>query len=205
MTSMSDYRCDRDVCTLRNCVTAHARSRVARPLHGDRARVLFPMLLSMLLVGCILPPTLGVEQQDAGIDSPPAILSVSSDDVVFPEGVTVLIAQGQTSPLNLTLIDTDLGDTLYVSVFVDYTLANQTSPRSTCSAPLGTALRSTSCNLTALCLSTDINVDRSMQIYVFDRPPLDSPPAGSPSFITIAPGGESTYRTYDLLCQSASS
>ena len=154
----------------------------------------------MMLVGCIIPPSLSVDVQDAGIDSPPAITSVRSDNQELPEPGPVLFQLGANSTLNLTLIDTDLQDTLYVRVFVDYTVSAPTPARSTCVAGTSTtAERTATCPLQGLCQPGDVGQTRLMRIVVFDREVLDS---GTPVFMAMPPGGESTGRTYQLKCTS---
>jgi len=155
-----------------------------------------------MLVGCIIPPSLSVDVQDAGVDSPPSIVSVRSDNQDLPEPGPVLFEVGNTmQTLNLTLLDTDLTNTLFVRIFVDYTVTAPTAPRSTCTGTTNTtAVRSATCDLRALCLPADVGQSRLMRIVVFDSQPLDSGPG--PAFMTMAPGGQSTSRTYQLKCTS---
>ena len=175
---------------------------LARPLHA-RGRVVLRLVPFLMLVGCIFPPNLGVEQQDAGMNSPPAITSVRSDQTEFPEPGPVAIAVGQMSPLNLTLLDTDINDKLYVRVFVDYSSTNQTSPRSTCpAATSGQPTRTATCPMQGICLTTDIGKPHIMQVMVFDREPLET--GESPLFQAMPMGGLSTDRAYQLNCLPAS-
>lgn len=176
---------------------------VARPLHTI-ARVLL-RLAPVMFVGCIIPPSLGVEQQDAGVNSPPSILSVRSDQTELPEPGPIDIEVNQTSPLNLTLLDTDINDTLYVRVFLDYAKDTPTSPRSTCiAATSGTAQRTATCQAAGICISSDLDKDpHVMQVMVFDREPLDG--AEQPLFQAMNPPGLSTDRVYTLHCKGVSS
>ena len=164
-------------------------------------------VLLVLASGCIIPPSLSVDNQDAGIDSPPSITSVRSD-------LTAMIEPGpysfpaapnaQNETVNLTLLDTDINDSLYVRIYVDYAVAAPTAPRSTCNAVVnGSAVRTTTCSLAALCLQSEVSNDPThiMEIVVFDREPLDS---GSPTFKAIPDGGQSTTRTYQLGCVNPS-
>jgi hypothetical protein len=154
-----------------------------------------------MFVGCIIPPSLGVEQQDAGVNSPPSIVSVRSDQTELPEPGPIDIEVGQMSPLNLTLLDTDINDKLYVRVFVDYSKDNQTSPRSSCvGATSGQPQRTATCPAQGICLSSDTTKQHVMQVIVFDREPLDT--GESPLFQAMPPGGLSTDRTYTLNCRS---
>src|SRR4051812_16138128 len=107
MTRMSDLHTADDA--------ASRGYTVARALHTYRAPVVRLVPLAFV-AGCIFPPNLGVEQQDAGVNSPPAIISVRTDQTELPEPTAVDIAVGQMSALNLTLLDTDITDKLYVRV-----------------------------------------------------------------------------------------
>jgi hypothetical protein len=172
---------------------------LARALH-DPAMVL--LLLALAMVGCVIPPSLSVDNQDAGVNSPPAILSVRSDQQALSEPGPVVFARG-SGTIQFTLLDTDLLDNLEVRLFVNYTPANTTAPRSICKAPPSTKPeRTTTCDVKALCLPEDDNVENlRMSIVVFDRQVLDS---GDPMFQAMAPGGLSTSKFYFLTCQPPS-
>ena len=151
--------------------------------------------------GCVIPPSLSIGE-DAGVNAPPAILSVTSDQQALPEPGPVLFDIGSTAgDLSVSLIDTDLLDTLYVRIFVDYNLPDRLDARSKCTAPPNmTPMRTATCPLNALCLMSDLGVQRNMTIMVFDREPIDSG-AGDPPFQAMPPGGLSTSRFYFLKCQ----
>jgi hypothetical protein len=192
MTPMSDPRSRR-----------HAATRgylLARALHGCGPAVL--RVLPVMFAGCIIPPSLGVEQQDAGVNSPPSIISVRSDQTELPEPGPIDIAVGQTSPLNLTLLDTDVNDKLYVRVFFNYSLTP--APRSTCTAAgTGQATRTATCALQGVCLTGDITTNPNlMQVMVFDRQPLEG--GELPLYQAMPPGGLSTDRTYSVNCRNMS-
>lgn len=157
--------------------------------------------LPVMVAGCIIPPSLGVEQQDAGVNSPPSITSVRNDQTELPEPGPIDIAVGQASPLNLTLLDTDVNDKLFVRVFLDYSLTP--APRSTCSAAsTGQATRTATCALQGVCLASDVDQQQHiMQVMVFDRQPLDS---GEPLYQAMPMGGLSTDRTYSVFCRNPS-
>lgn len=167
---------------------------------------MFSMLLMismLLLVGCVIPPSLTTEE-DAGVNAPPAILSVTSDQQALPEPGPVLFDIGATAGnLSVSLIDTDLLDTLYVRIFVDYNLPNRLDARSKCVAPPNTMpQRTATCPLNSLCVMDDLGVQRNMTIVVFDREPDDSG-AKDPPFQSMptGSGGLSTSRFYFLKCQ----
>ncbi len=196
MTPMSDRGRGACAAVPVNRLKSQADTGLARALH-DRSTVL--LLFAMLLVGCVIPPSLSVDNQDAGINSPPAILSVRSDQQALAEPGPVVFARG-SGTIQLSLIDTDLLDSLEVRVFVNYTPSNTTAPRSVCKASTnGTPQRTTTCDLAALCLPEDDNVENlKMSLVVFDRQVLDT---GTPAFQSMAPGGLSTDKFYFLTCQ----
>ncbi len=177
------------------------RAPVARALHDRGALRALGFAVASCMVGCIIPPSLSIDVQDAGIDSPPAITSVRSDLQELPEPGPVLFQSNPNSAnqsLNLTLLDTDLEDSLYVRIYVDYTVQQPTAPRASCAGvSSGGAYRTASCSLAGLCLASDVGVDRLMEIVVFDREVLDM---GTPTYKAIPPGGQSTSRTYTLKC-----
>ncbi|MBA3539323.1 MAG: hypothetical protein H0T79_06815 [Deltaproteobacteria bacterium] len=161
---------------------------------------LFPLLLA---TGCIFPPSLGVEKQDAGQNSPPSILTVRSDLEELPEPGPVVFDIGMTAgSMNFELLDTDGDDTLYVRIFVDYNNPIETPPRSTCTArELEGAKRTATCDLRGLCTMAELNQvpDPYMTIIVFDREPLES---GAPTYQAMPPEGLSTSRGYFLKCRA---
>jgi hypothetical protein len=182
-----------------NSAPLHERSRLARALH-HRARV-WAVVTSVLLAGCIIPPSLSVGVEDASIDSPPSITSVRADllELVEPGPYQFRIApNAQNATMNLTLLDTDVDDGLFVRIYFDYTVSQPTAPRSTCAAVAnGSAIRTTTCSLAALCLQIDSTNTHLMEVVVFDREPLD---VGAPMFKAIPAGGQSTTRTFQLVC-----
>jgi hypothetical protein len=176
---------------------------MARVVHGSRSAVRPNLSIILALLGatgggCVIPPSLEVDNQDAGVNSPPAILAVRSDDQELPEPGPVLLDLGSGS-LNLQLIDTDVNDTLYVRIFVDYTIDVPTPARANCTAtPTGNALRTVTCDLGALCQPVDVGPTRLMSIRVFDREPLE---AGDPMFQAMPPGGLKTGQFFQLQCK----
>ncbi|HEY5952208.1 MAG TPA: hypothetical protein VIV40_42210 [Kofleriaceae bacterium] len=152
----------------------------------------------MMFTGCVIPPSLSVDTTDAGLNSAPAIISVRADGVELPEWKTVNFEQG-SGTLNLVVYDTDLNDTLYPKVFVDYNQPDQTPARSDCTQSSGGSVqRSSTCPLGGLCQTSDIGKERTMQVIVFDREIISGQ---APLYQAMPPGGLSTSRTFTLLCQ----
>lgn len=163
-------------------------------------------LLGLLAIpGCVLPPTLSVDESDAGMNSPPAITAVRASDQELPEPGPVNFETGiNAGMMSIALVDTDVTDTLYVSLFVDYFVSAPTPPRATCTAaPTGTSQRTATCDLTALCTDFDVqHPGRFLTVQVFDRKLAES---GPPRFKLMEDdGGMTTSRGYLLNCQDPS-
>jgi hypothetical protein len=197
MTPMSDPHDLPSPENAANRPQSQARSVVARNLYG--IGVLVVVLSAAALSGCVIPPSLSVDNQDAGANSPPAILSVRSDQTELSEADKAIFQRGSGSMLNVTLLDTDVQDTLFVSVFVNYTVENTTAPRANCSVGFtGAAQRSCTAGLSALCLMADDNNSTlDMTVVVFDREPLAS---GTPMFQAMPPDGLSASKYFHLDC-----
>ena len=201
---MSELRDTQPVTLDRNYLRSWRGSSLARVVHKSRAPVggLLSILAMLYLVSCVIPPSLTIGE-DAGVNAPPAILSVTSDQQALAEPGPVLFEIGSTAgDLSVQLIDTDLLDTLYVRIFVDYNQPNRLDARSKCTAPPNmTPTRTATCPLNSLCSIDDMGVQRNMTIMVFDREPIDSG-AGDPPFQAMDDKtGLSTSRFYFLKCQ----
>lgn len=172
--------------------------RVARGVHD--ACVLVGVLISLLAAGCIIPPSLSVENQDAGVNSPPSIVAVRADDKVLAEAdplspANFVVNEGAIS---VALLDTDALDTLYVRVFVDYTSKTPFGPRAQCTAaPNESTRRTVTCDVGSVCFEDDINKTLNMTVMVFDRQPLES---GEPPHQAMPEGGLSTSKFFFLRC-----
>ena len=176
---------------------------MARTVHAVSALVgIWRSMLCLSMLGCVIPPSLTVENQDAGINSPPAILQVTSDQQALAEPGPVVFDMGATAgDLSISLIDTDTQDQLYVRIFVDYNLPDRLDARARCQAGASAnPMRTATCKLNSLCVMADLGVLRNMTIMVFDREPLP-PGEGEPPFQAMPQGGLSTSRFYFLKCQ----
>jgi hypothetical protein len=151
---------------------------------------------------CVVPPPLGLDQADAGADASPVFQSVRGPDgkelVTF--GTNNVVAH-QDTDFSLTTYDADAGDTLIVQVFVDYTDANPTSPRSTCTAaPTSDSSldRSMSCPIKAVCLDADVanGNPHSLLFEVYDGPVTNTPLM----FRSVAPDRQKSFVTYSMTC-----
>jgi hypothetical protein len=153
----------------------------------------------------LIPPSLSSDPPDAPLNSPPAILSVRSDQEELIEPGPVVVTRGVTTQLNAELYDTNLDDILYVRFYVNYTVTEPTPARAACNATTtDSPQRSLTCDITALCATSDVGVPGlRLEIEVFDRALADS---GTPLYKAMEPDasgnpvGLSTGRVYELTC-----
>lgn len=175
--------------------------RVARPVHGWGVLRLWALAM---FTGCVIPPSLSADTTDAGANSAPVIVSVRADLVEFPQYSTLVFERGANAgTLNLTLHDTDLDDTLFVRIFVDYFANNPKPPRSTCETAGRTVERTATCRMEGVCQAEDVGADPLpiLQVFVFDRKYEQDLP---PLYQGMAPGGLSSSMTFFLRCQEPS-
>jgi hypothetical protein len=196
MTEMSEHSCAKIGQIMRNRSQSLPGSLLARTVHETGWPVIV-VPLALLLTGCVLPPSLSTEKQDAGVNSPPAITAVRTDaDNLFEPGPVSLTRNSGT--INLELLDTDVDDVLVVRVFINYKIEDPTPARAQCTAaPTGTARRSVTCSATAICQMADDGQTRNMSVVVFDRTPLE---AGEPEFQAMPAPGLSTSRFFFANC-----
>ena len=204
MTRMSEPHGVRGRVTNANSSKLLGRTRLAREVHDVCGAVIRASVFMVLTSSCVIPPNITVGDQDAGVNSPPAILAVRSDVEELAEPGPVVFDVGPTAGnLTIDLLDTDVADTLYVRVFVDYNLPDVENARATCTGVTSSTpqSRTATCDLRGLCKTTDVNKMPTpyMQVFVFDRMPLDS---GAPAYMAMPPGGLSTSRGYFLSCRN---
>jgi hypothetical protein len=157
------------------------------------------LVTSVATMSCVIPPPLKLDLPDAGVNSPPAILSVRDEaakDLMEPGPVVLSRGAGTVS---VTMLDVDISDESFVRVFVDYNRPDPTAARAACRAPTtGQSRRTVTCDVSGVCQQTDVGTERLMWIEVFDREPLDT---GTPRFRAMPPGGLSTRWQFFLRCQ----
>src|SRR5438132_1688010 len=98
---MSDLRCLETSVVAPNRAKLRRSAALARRVHPFAAALLG--LLTLLVAGCIIPPSLSVEKQDASVNSPPGIMKVVADTTAVAEAQTVTFVMGSQSQLVLTL------------------------------------------------------------------------------------------------------
>ncbi len=121
---------------------------------------------------CVVPPPLSLEQADARANAAPAVVGVRGDDATDHPPGDVLTLFANQGTLSITAYDSDLEDTLFVRVFVDYTTLVPTAPRTECQvAPATPRLpeRTATCEATTLCVEGG---DHELDIDVYDREPV---------------------------------
>lgn len=205
MTKMSEPDGIKTPKVTRNCAEQRDGSRMARAVHGLRTRVL-PLLhiiplAGLVGAGCILPPSLDPETQEAAVNSPPAITQVSTDaDTVFEPG-PIALTRGSGN-LNFELLDTDVDDKLFVRIFIDYILDDPTPARAQCSKGPGASgeklpTRRISCSAGTICQAADDGKRRNLSAVVFDREPMET---GDPPFQAMPAGGLSASKFFFVDC-----
>ncbi len=177
-----------------NPLKSSGRSPMARFMLLTGALVIFPAAIA-----CAVPPGLQLDQPDAKENSAPIITAaaVGAEALTEPGPITE-IERGRGN-MAVTVRDTDVEDTLYIRMFVDYGLPDPTAPRGFCKTTPGiTTSRTISCDISGICTNDDIDVTRLLWIEVFDREPLDS---GTPRFRVMPEGGYSSKWAFSLQCQ----
>src|SRR5215468_11162883 len=204
MTRMSDPRSGHPGDLADNPSEFRAGLPLARAVQALRAAMTIAgaallALLCATLVGCVIPPSLRLDEVNN--NSPPVITTVSSGTQLTDPGPVVLEQGSTATNLVLTLVDTDVFDDLHVRLYVDYNAPDRLPPRVACEVPHNDsnpqAKRTATCPVAGLCMTSDIGIQRLLMIVVFDRPPPDfevDPQA-------VPAPGLSSYRFYFLRCQ----
>ena len=177
-------------------------SALARAVHAAGSIVVIATLLALCSGGCVIPPSLRVDE-DAPVNSPPAIVSVLGPSDALVEPGPYFVENGQMAgTLSVSLIDTNVDDTLYVRGYLDYNtpVGNRSAPRVRCLVPQSdNATRKATCDLAGLCLPPDVGSQHNLTLVVFDRPPADA--GDDPQAMPADSGGLSTSRFYFVHCQ----
>lgn len=179
VTFMSSRGCDASHDRGAKPLCSHEKGRLARRMHRVRLAVqsmAAAALVPLSLASCVVPPSLNSEDADGGVNHPPVIRTVrdNAGQVLDRPGPLTFVAG--TGELNITAADTDLGDTLYVRMYIDYGLVDFTPFRVQCEAAPGDVPaieRIVTCPLLGLC--TDGLIDGTQHVFeldVLDRAPI---------------------------------
>jgi hypothetical protein len=202
---MSDLLRDRDADFASNPRQSLAFARRARFLHSSRIVVVLAVTAVVLAAaGCVFPPDLTQEKDDASVNAAPVILDVRDEagnpfDRPGPRDITVGMGR-----LVLTISDPDINDTLYVRYFLDYGLPAPTPARIECEAAPGaepTLERQITCSLVGVCTTPALGPDHVFEIEVFDRPPVVDDPTRL--FRALDPPGLSSGWWWQATCVEA--
>jgi len=164
------------------------------------------VVLSAALGGCVIPPPLQTDDPDAGVNHPPAFRSVkdgTGEELERPGHHTFAVGQGE---LRITTADTDLGDTLYYRMYVDYGVDAQNRPtqvRAECMVGPGVAPeveRTTTCSLLGVCTPDLVDT----QEHVFELDVLDRQPISTATrlYRDVTPPGEIATYWWFITCVS---
>ncbi len=183
---------------------SQAVAPAARFLHLFAIVVPAVIAAAAIAAGCVIPPNLSLEENDAAVNSAPVIRDVrdeAGNPFERPGPRDVTVGQGR---LVLTLADPDLTDTLYVRYFLDYGLPAPTPARIECEAAPGampTLDRQITCSLVGVCTTPALGPDHIFEIEVFDRPPVVDDPTRL--FRQLAPPGLSSTWWWKATCVGA--
>lgn len=156
-----------------------------------------------IIGGCVLPPSLELDESDASVNSPPVLRDVrdeAGNPFERPGPRELLVGEGR---LVITVADVDLNDTLYVRYYLDYGLAEPTPAKITCPAAPGatpTRERQVTCSLVGVCTGADLAEEHVFEIDVYDRQPQDD---GQRVFRDVTPPGEYTTWWWRVSCQES--
>lgn len=171
---------------------------MARPMLRQPA-VAVPLAIAAALAtgsGCLLPPDLEPSDPDAGLSSPPVILSASPPEFAFP-GPMILDRQDERT-MSLTVQDNDVEDVVYVRLYVDYDEAPGPAYAECQAASTGERTRVVACPLNSICTplaATDTD-DHQLEAMVADREFIaNSDPAaeGQPLFRALRQSEQAAY------------
>ena len=117
------------------------------------ARVLVAgALVSPVGLGCVVPADLEPAGADAGASSPPVILSANPPEYAFPG--PIVMSRLDPPVMVLDAIDNDVGDSLYVRLYIDYGRPDAQPPYGECQVgpdAAGSRERTIRCQTNALC------------------------------------------------------
>lgn len=156
---------------------------------------------------CIIPPSLEVEVNDAGVSSPPVVRSAASP-FEFPGPFTVTREATDVS-ISLTLRDNDLDDTLFVRLFLDYDPESGAGLISDCvSAPTGERDRVLGCPINTVCSLIEVGDTslHTLEAMVTDRLWLtagDPDAVGQPPLraVDVNAGAGDSIRGWTMRCE----
>ncbi len=177
----------------------------ARKMHGMAqmgtcAHIL--VMLAALTTSCVLPIPASPEDEDAGLSGGPSYPVIVDTNPAMPGPRTFNMSS--PFPVSITFADANIGDTLYIRVFRDYTEDQTRGPiveSTQANDPVtGSEERPPKVLDTASwCLDAPLNENVIFEIVVADRP-FDPNPAVAPPFQAVMDGGRSTKGYWVARC-----
>jgi hypothetical protein len=203
LTRMSEFGGGVPADLRRKLPRTHELPPVARCVHSFALVLLF-VFAAALLGGCP-PPPLELDEPDAASNLPPSITSVRKDDATeFQIGAVNQIVR-TLSTMSVTVVESDLEDTLYVRGFFEYSEMEglQDSARTVCNAGPSeprSLERTISCNLGALCRLGESDPEYTFDVVVSDREPDDAGLMSPRRYLDVPPPGRQARATYKISC-----
>lgn len=130
-------------------------------------------LVSPVGLGCVLPADLEPAGADAGASSPPIILSATPPEYAFPG--PIVMSRENPPVMVLDAVDNDVGDSLYVRLYIDYGRPDAQPAFGECqSGPdeAGSRERTIRCQTNALCnpIDPEDTSNHVLEAMIADRP-----------------------------------
>jgi len=178
-----------------NRARSRRETRAARFVHDLVPVLMAAVVLGLAAGGCVIPPSLSLEENDAAVNNPPVLHDVRDEvgnPFERPGPRDIVVGQGR---LVITASDNDLDDTLYVRFYMDYGLVDPTPAKITCQAAPGaspTIERQVTCSLIGVCTASDVGTEHMFEIDLYDRTPIDDEPTRINRSVA-APGEVSTW------------
>ena len=156
--------------------------------------------------GCVIPPPLQTDGPDAGANHPPVFRSIkdaTGEELTRPGPHAFVVGTGE---LRITAADSDLSDTLYLRLFVDYGVPVQTPALASCDVAPGVTPeleRTKTCSLLGVC--TDVLADGLPHVFEIDL--MDRPPTSTATrmYRDVTAPGEIATLWWNITCSRAPS
>lgn len=162
---------------------------------GPRALPACSVLLVCVLVGCVIPPPLEREDQDAALNSSPVLTGL---DPRYPSPGPIAVSP-DLEPMVLTVRDIDVGDTVWIYFYVDYNYPDPVPHLNSCQSAVSAIERPMNCPINALCAFDDGPPDQIhfLEAMITDRALL---PDGEPLYRALPEGTGVSFRSWLMTC-----
>lgn len=190
-----------------NCAHSRDKAPMARRVHLVRlVQLAVAASAGFAAIGCVIPPPLQTDEPDAGANHPPVFRSIkdaAGEELTRPGPHAFVVGTGE---LRITAADSDLGDTLYLRLYVDYGLPVQTPALASCDVAPGATPeleRTKTCSLLGVC--TDVLADGVPHVFEIDL--MDRPPTSTAArmYRDVTAPGEIATLWWNITCSRAPS